>query len=183
MKKIEFYDGVWVEDPDWICTIDDRDITLGVFFKITDLLDAGCFENDSPEAATPWIVESMIYPHPKELTTRFILEMGGNPKEPCDKLVGDMIDYASGVPFNTQAIMPANEKTERIPGIEMPAGIEMPLFKTEDEAKEFCEKKIPILPAVFGLIGLFLDAPVNRLGESGWNWITYMVTEKRRSAW
>jgi len=54
----------------------------------------------------------------------------------------------------------------------------MPLFKTKQEAKEFCESKLPVIPAVFGLIGLFLDAPLNRLGESGWDLIKYMTLEE-----
>jgi len=67
---------------------------------------------------------------------------------------------------------------ERVPGMELPGGIEMPLFKTKQEAKEFCESKLPVIPAVFGLIGLFLDAPLNRLGESGWDLIKYMTLEE-----
>jgi len=178
MKKIEFHDGVWVEDPDWICTINDRDIKLGAFFKITNLLDAGCLQDDSPEIDTPWIVESMIYPQPQEFYVKFKEYTKTNDENPRKRLVGYMIDYISGVPFDTQVITPVNKKMERVPGMELPGGIEMPLFKTKQEAKEFCESKLPVIPAVFGLIGLFLDAPLNRLGESGWDLIKYMTLEE-----
>jgi len=61
----------------------------------------------------------------------------------------------------------------------MPAGIEMPCFETKEEALAFCRERISILPAVFGLIGFYLDLSVNRLGNTGWDQIYEMVKDKR----
>jgi len=174
MNRIEFYDGIWVEDPSWKCEIDNgRSVKLGALFRITNLPDLGLLEEDSPK---PWLVESKIYPHPRELDTRVIMDMGVNPSYPDEDLIGYMVGYMSGVPFDAQAIVPSDEEADKMPGIKMPAGIEMPLFKTEQEAREFCERKIRVLPVVFGLIGFILDAPVNRIGETGWEYLSNMIT-------
>jgi len=52
------------------------------------------------------------------------------------------------------------------------------MFETEEEALAFCRERIGILPAVFGLIGFYLDLPVNRLGNTGWDQIYEMVKDK-----
>jgi len=88
-----------------------------------------------------------------------------------------MVNYVSGIPFDSQSVNPANAKKERIHGEKMPAGIEMPCFETYDDARDFCMERISILPAVMGLIGFYLDVPVNRLGNSGWDVIYEMVKD------
>lgn len=82
---------------------------------------------------------------------------------------------ASGVPFDPQAIWTAAIGKNRIPGLKMPAGVEMPCFATAEEARAFCMSAAEMLPAFFGMVGFFLDKPVNLMGETGWQYIRGMV--------
>lgn len=178
-------EGLWIERHGWICGIEGegdepREISLGAYFRITDMLDAGAFEEDYPEAARPWLVEAMIYPRPEELSEKFKEGMGACPGDSREALIGYMVSYISGTPFDSQSVQPAGRGfSVRIPGLKMPAGIEMPCFETEEEALAFCRERIGVLPAVFGLIGFYLDLPVNRLGNTGWDQIYEMVKNKR----
>jgi hypothetical protein len=54
----------------------------------------------------------------------------------------------------------------------------MPCFETEEAAQAFCRERINVLPAIFGLIGFYLDMTVNRIGSTGWDQIYEMVLDK-----
>jgi len=182
MEIIDFGCSMWAEDPAWTCIFDgvegdgERNVRLGAFFQVQDMIDAGAFGDD---AARPWIVIAQIYPLPEELSTRYKAAvddcMGGWPEEDHrDKIVA-MTGYASGVPFDPQAIRPASAGENRITGLKRPAGIEMPCFATAEEARTFCRSAAEMLPVLFGMIGFFLDKPVNLMGETGWEYIRSMV--------
>jgi hypothetical protein len=182
IKVIELWDGsLWVERPGWACTFgggedgEDMELPLGVLFRIRDAVDEGIISHNSPEAGRPWVVESVILPQPEGLTARAREVMGARPEDCREEVIYHMADYFGGVPVDTQSINPANSEPERIPGLKLPAGIEMPLFPTKDEAVAFCREKVGVLDAVMGLIGFYLDRPVNRMGESGWEYLRQIV--------
>jgi len=52
----------------------------------------------------------MIYPQPQEFYVKFKEYTKTNDENPRKRLVGYMIDYISGVPFDTQVITPVNKK-------------------------------------------------------------------------
>jgi len=176
VKKIEFYKGTWIEDPSWTCVLDDgKAVHLGAFFRITNLLEAKCFGDDDPRADTPWLVESVIYPCPEELSDRFKEDMAVRLDGSVDRLIWYMATYTSGVPFNVLAIDFSNKKQKKSITFELSSGVKMPLFKTLPDAMSFIDSKIKILPAVFSIVGFFLDAPVNKRRKSGWEYIKNMV--------
>jgi hypothetical protein len=189
VKVIDLGDGLWIERPGWQCGIDGpedepREVKLAAVFKISDLLESGLIEDEeSPEAKRPWLVESQIYPCPEELSEKFIRSMGAAPGDSREALIYSMLSYTTGVPFDSQSVQPAEGKgsrafSARISGIAMPAGIVMPCFETEEQALAFCRERIEILPAIFGLIGFYLDNPVNRIGNTGWDQIYEMVLDR-----
>jgi len=186
IKIIDMGEGLWIERPGWHCEIDGngdeeepRNVSLGAYFRITDMLDAGAFEEESPEAAKPWLVESMIYPCPEELSEKIKKSMGAAPGDSREMLIGYMVSYISGAPFDSQSAQPAGRDfSVRIQGLAMPAGIIMPCFETEEAAQDFCRERINVLPAIFGLIGFYLDNAINRIGNTGWDQIYEMVLDK-----
>jgi hypothetical protein len=188
VKIIELPEGLWIERPGWVCYIEGnadkeepREIQLAVAFKITDLLEAGALEEDLLEAGKSWLVESQIYPCPEELSEKFVKSIGAEPGAEREILIYSLLNHIGGIPFDSQSVQPARAKgtfSTKISGIAMPAGIIMPYFETEEEALAFCRERIEILPAIFGLIGFYLDNPVNRIGNTGWDQIYEMVLDK-----
>jgi len=182
IKVIELGDGsLWAERPGWTCTFgggedgEDRELPLGVLFRVRDVVDEGIIGPGSPKAGRPWVVESVILPQPEGLTAGVKEAMGAPQEDRREAVIYHMANYFGGVPLDCQSINPANATPERIPGLKLPAGIEMPLFPTQDEAVAFCREKVGVLDAAMVLIGFYLDRPVNRLGESGWEYLRQIV--------
>jgi len=178
IKVIELRDGsLWVERPGWACTFGkfedgvDWEVPMGVLFRIRDAVDEGIISHNLLDDKRPWLVESVILPQPEVLPARAREAMGAQPKDSREAIIDLTANYFGGVPLDTQSINPANATPERIPGLKLPAGIEMPLFPTREKAAAFCRERIGVLDAIMGLIGFYLDLPVNRMGVSGWDYL------------
>lgn len=154
------YRKYWVyEDPSWTCGVEDNDhVPLLAIILIEDMRELGCEFDEDPN---PWWIELLTLPKPELMSQKF-LDGVRRSTDGHDSVV-DIIEYCGGIQLNLNAVV-MNIKT---PYIKDNRGVRV---SDEVDFESFIDEFIkPQLPAIFGLIGFFLDAPWNLIGTTGWD--------------
>jgi len=183
-KVIEMCDRHYLikgdKNDNFSCELENKRVKLGLMCEIIDL---GDISNEYADEIYPYVIECSIVP--LEYGKKFVKEVcesGGITKKEMNELNAYM--YAGGIPVNMSAIKGEDKTTA---DFEMRTQkhatfgneIKVPHFRTEDDAvryiKDIYAKNVY---ALFGMVGFWLDNPVNKIGRTGWDIIEHQVNDK-----
>lgn len=187
---------LYATDPNWICGIeDDERVQLGIYAQIENYREAGW--EDMPESH-PIGVSFCVVTHKPKLNAAAIQCCTGFTDEHIAEITGDarqelaretLLEYQGGVPADRMlyhGIRRSDESdafgalVERYEGkakvIEAPPGRHTLAFAEWEDAEDCARFVIENRADVFcAMIGFFLDAPINPVGQDGWSMIRAAV--------
>lgn len=170
---------LYATDPGWRCGQTERQ-QLGIYVKMENMLEA---TGDERFEDCPWMVQFEIVPHrPSEKGEAFdanemewINEHAGEDGKYRFELMREHLQgYGAGVPLNRQL----TGVTAPGKGLPTPKGAvqdhedQWAMFENLEDAQEYAEAMLEQrAQGLMCLIGFVLDAPVNGMGTSGWDWL------------
>lgn len=187
-KFHELYQGnYYATSPRWIAGLDDKEVQLALYLEIVDMIDATGEEEEFGEY--PFNAEISIvvaYPGPSWLEKA---EQSTQPAKNAEGALEASHGYGGGVPithdllsikgggsdiskFTAEQMTWKKEKVEHgtVAAQQGPGSVfKYPMFATEEDALEFSNEILKRATAVFGMIGFFLDRPINMAGNDGWS--------------
>ena len=190
-KLHELYTGkYYATRKNWIAGLDDdKEVQLALFLEIIDMADATGEEQfeDYPFAFEYEIV--VAYPGPEWMAK---VERSTSPAETPEMALETSQSYGGGVPithkmmgiegggmdlkrftadqmtWKKETVTHGTVAAQRGPG----TVFRYPMFATEDDAYEYALELFKTADVVMGvMIGFLLDAPINMMGNTGWETI------------
>jgi hypothetical protein len=178
----------YATDKNWIAGLDDdADTQLALIFEALNLEEA----TGEDQHGYPWVLTASIvpaYPGQKWMDKASASGAGDGIDDPVTALESSY-QYGGGIPvthdlleikgggsdlnkFDRKQVQWRKSKetfgtvaAQRGPG----TVFEYPMFAESDDAIAFAKELLKRAPALFGLIGFFLDRPINMAGETGWD--------------
>ena len=181
---------LYFEDPSFYCQITNPEngketkVYLGIVFEAFDLTELDERYDDDPY---PVVIESQIIVAPRSLSREYIQENlkseleGIRPRDPeypnkySDELLAwANYRYSGGVPVNMESIKSSassNVDSEiRTKYRRLYGEIKIRHFRTIEDALAYSRDVYSYnAKGVFGLIGFYLDKPINLVGHTGWD--------------
>lgn len=78
------------------------------------------------------------------------------------------VGYGSGIPIDPESI--TDEESPAADDLDIESTGKQVSFTSWEDAEKYVENHIPgKAPAIAGLVGFYLDRPINRIGETGWD--------------
>lgn len=161
-----------------ICQIGRNKIPLGIICEIYDLREIDrAHDND----IYPYFVETSIVPlkHHK----KFIKDMDQKPTNQLSEIL-EAYQYAGGIPINMESVQgaaktKADHEIRHIKHATFGHEIKTVRFRTYEDAEQYIKDIYSHNAcAIFGLIGFYLDRPINRIGWTGWDVLSNQVLGK-----
>jgi hypothetical protein len=170
-----------ITEKHWICGTSYCDAIqlIGVF----EILDSGECNSDEEDEDYSFIIQSSLIVHPKFFSQEYIKnffedEFLIDGKYPVTSALMDAQLYGGGFPINMESVSSGKKCNIESKLITTQYGTYR-YFKTYRDAKKYIDEVYSSnISAVMGLIGFYLDAPANRIGTTGWDYI-YHMTEGR----
>jgi len=171
---------------DWIAGVgpDDREVQLALYLEITDMYEA---TGEKEFEQWPYLFEASVvvaHPGPKWLKD------ANSELEGEEGRLFDSYSYGGGVPVthillqeisgggsNISQFGPRSAKwvVKRASHGTVAAQygkdteFKYPQFKSDDVALRFAKELLKRATALFGMIGFYMDRPINLAGETGWD--------------
>ena len=144
---IESYNGTLIERKSFKVELDDKEVELHIFIEDTDMAD---YEDTTDHYITLGVVpafKSLTKENQDSILNQFTQEDRENMLANPDYLLQDILDYGFSIPLHTVTVSP-------------------------DEVEHAIKSAIAVRFGVSGLIGFELDSPRNRLGSTGWDFLS-----------
>jgi hypothetical protein len=162
----------------WICgTESNEHIQLVALFELIDREEYDLLD-DGEDDTYPVIVETSVMIHPKFFAQEFI-ERFIEPDITGDYLLYDaLLDahmYGCHIPVNPESVSGSRTCDVESEVNDTRCG-EFRHFKNFDDAEKYIrEIYVPNMDVIMGLCGFYLDAPMNAVGTTGWDFISEMT--------
>jgi hypothetical protein len=205
MRQIFLDDNIlYIDDPSFYCEIENNEgepvtVYLGLVFEAMDLRDIDdTVDEDEPY---PVVIESQVIVAPRSLSREYMEEnlkseidgLSGNDTKYPNKYSDDLLAWASyrysgGVPVNMETIkgsVSSNIDSEvRTRYHRLHGEIKVRYFRTIEDALDYAKEVYAHNSiALFGLIGFYLDKPLNLAGTTGWDIIQLQALNKDYKIW
>lgn len=193
-QVIECYENeVFITNKNWKCQLDEKDIQLGYYIQVTNMLDA---TGEKEFEQYPYLFSIGILP--KNCHRSFSIDAGLEDSEAKEySYLGDVNNYMGSVPadhvlLNTDSInkklldsltikdacLITTKPSHGTVAAQQGPGAEFtyPQFKDEDSCMSFAKQLVEAYGSThMCLIGFLLDKPINMVGDTGWGIIETAV--------
>ena len=142
----EYYDGILIEKDNFTVELDSKEVKLHLYIEHIDMSE---YEDTDDQIISIGVVpafESLSEEHQQDILGQFTDEDKEYFKNHTDELLQDSISYGFGITLRSETVK-------------------------EDDVENKINSAIAIRHAVSGLIGFELDRCMNRIGNTGWDFL------------
>lgn len=147
-KFINYFDQIWISKEPFTVQLNSKDIELYLFIEHTDFLE---FEDTLLQEVSIGIVpsyNSLSDKYKDKILSEFTKEEQDSVKNNPKELLYDIMLYGLNITLHTETTQNTNEVDHLI------------------------KSAIAVSPCVSGLIGFDLDKTLNRIGNTGWDFLS-----------
>ena len=142
----EYYDGTLIEKDNFTVELDNKEVKLHLYIEPIDMSE---YEDTDDQIISIGVVpafESLSEKHQQDILGQFTEEDQEYFKNHTDELLQDSISYGFGITLRSVTVK-------------------------ENDVENKINSAIAVRSAVSGLIGFELDRYVNRIGNTGWDFL------------
>jgi hypothetical protein len=142
----EYYDGTLIEKDNFTVELDSKEVKLHLYIEHIDMSE---YEDTDDQIISIGVVpafESLSEKHQQDILGQFTEDDQEYFKNHTDELLQDSISYGFGITLRSETVK-------------------------EDDVENKINSAIAVRHSVSGLIGFELDRYVNRIGNTGWDFL------------
>ena len=151
----EIYDRILIEKKPFTVELDDKEVELHLFIDDTDMAEYEDTENHIITIGVVPAFKSLSKDHQDDILSQYDMDDDKEQlKNDTEWQLGDAISYGFGLPLRTVTVT------------------------NPDDVEYTIKSAIAVRHAVSGLIGFELDRCMNRIGNTGWDFLADYCTDK-----
>ena len=142
----EYYEEYLIEKEPFTVELDSKEVKLHLYIEDLDMAE---YEDTEEHVITIGVVpafESLSEKHQQDILEQFTEEEQEYFKNHTEDLLHDSISYGFGIPLRSETVK-------------------------ADEVEHTINSAIAVRSAISGLIGFELDRYINRIGNTGWDFL------------